>query len=212
MKKIAKILSVALCLAMVLSMAAFAFAAEDKTANMVATELGLENGVDFVSHTIGDITFSGDIGANERNTPKFYTYDSTIRVYSGNVITITPAEGYEIASITVNTVSDKYTLGKAGVELTNVASSEGLDGVSSVLTPADGTKAVVITNDQVDNTQLRITSITVTYAQAGEEIPGGGSDVEPLPPTGDTAPVLMAVVALMAAAGLIVLVQKKRAF
>ena len=52
------------------------------------TAQGYENAQDFAGITVGDIVISADKGENTKNGPKFYTSGTSIRLYSGNTMTI----------------------------------------------------------------------------------------------------------------------------
>ena len=167
-----KTLSWLIVLAMVFAMIPAVFAAEEATSSvtLTASEMGLANAEDFSEYRLEPITFSAEQGASN-NHPKYYTSGAAIRLYQNNSFTITPDEGYVINSITINTVSTQYCVENAGVELTNVASTTGANTTSAVLVPEDGTQPVVIFNDAVNNSQLRIVSVVVEYAAAEEEEP-----------------------------------------
>ena len=183
-----KTLSWLIVLAMVFAMIPAVFAAEETTGSvtLTATELGLANGVPFESKDIDPITFSAAQGENPNNPPKYYSSDSSIRIYELNYLTITPDAGYEITSITVNCVSASYGLDGAACDLTNVASSSNTDTANAVLVPADGTQPVVILNNDnaANNNQLRILSITVDYAVSE------GAEEEPEIPVEPETPVI----------------------
>ena len=160
MKKIAKILSVVLCMVMVLGlMAVTTFAAET---TMTMSGLGIANGVDFGTRTVeGVFTAKTAVGSNPNgNTPKYYTSGTNLRIYTGNTLTITPASGVTISALTIACTSS-YGF-NSSVAVTN---GNSVDGTNVVITPTDGTKPVVITNNKSSNAQLRITSIKVTYTK-----------------------------------------------
>ena len=160
MKKIAKILSVVLCMVMVLGlMATTTFAAET---TMTMSALGIANGVDFGTQSVaGVFSVTTAKGSNSSgNTPKYYTSGTNLRIYTGNTMTITPAAGVTISSITI-TCTSSYGF-NSSVAVTN---GNTVDGTNVVITPTDGTQAVVITNNKASNAQLRITAIKVSYSK-----------------------------------------------
>ena len=65
---------------------------------IVASELGIANGVAVESLTFGNVTATFDKGSNS-NAPKYYTTGSAIRTYGGNTITFTGAVGVTITKI-----------------------------------------------------------------------------------------------------------------
>ncbi len=180
MKKFSKILSIFLTLALVLGMMTSLASADELTATLTASELGLSNTAAFTSATVDHITFTGAKGDNtDGNVPKYYTSGTDIRVYKGNTFTITPDSGYSITSI-VLTCSSGYDMVKAVVELTNGKID---DSNANKIIPSDGTQAVTIKNTVANKDQLRIVSVAVTYtAIGGSETP----DPNPNPDTPTT--------------------------
>ncbi len=162
MKKTAKLLSVLLCLALAIGMiATVAFAADEKTATLTSSALGLSNQDAMVETKIENITFT-PVQGESQNAPKYYNSGTNLRFYEKTSLIITPDDGYTISSIALTT-SSGYSLTDAGVAITNGTNN------GDTVTPTDGTKAVTIANiDEGSGTpQLRIVSIVVTYTAAG---------------------------------------------
>ena len=63
------------------------------TFELVASELGIANGVAVESLTFGNVTATFGLGLNSSNAPKYYSSGTAIRCYGGNTITFTGAIG-----------------------------------------------------------------------------------------------------------------------
>ncbi len=155
-----KILALVLCLVMMVSVFSAVANAATAVATLVAADLGLANAVEFTEKKVDSITFAAAIGTSQ-NAPKYYTSGTALRFYKGNTLTITPDDGCTIVSIEITAAGASYGLDGAGVTLTNATNS------GNTITPVDGTKPIVITNDEVNSNQMRIVSIAVTYSNGG---------------------------------------------
>ena len=175
MKKIAKILSVVLCLALVMSFA-IAVSAEETgmTEGFVASELGYENATAAENWYGEAISIEYDAGGNT-NVPKYYTTGTAIRVYGKNSITISANEGYEIVSVTITTESSK-PMNADNTALTNASATYST--TSTVLVPEYGTEAIVMSYTPSSG-HWRIQGISVEYV--------GGYVEEITPPAGPVA-------------------------
>ena len=166
MKKIARILCILLCLAMVLSFAAAAFAAENTTASVSIADYAAANGwtnstlyATLNLDSVVSVAVSGTpVGSYGQNTGKYYTSDSTWRVYQSDTstVTVTAAEGKTIVSVKVTYISNK-----TGVLLNGDAAVE-TDAVIEVNANSI-TLGVGNTDASVTNGQVRITAIEVVY-------------------------------------------------
>lgn len=165
MKKIAKILSVVLCMVMVLGlMATTTFAAggtatitfvTDATANWSSATV--KDGSTVVATLTGTKESGQYAPANNK--------DDDVRIYTDNKLTITPAAGVTITSVSFTCTSSNYGM-NSDVKLTNAAWTT--TGKDSVLTPANGTAPIVLLNNKakvtgVSEYQIRIKSITISY-------------------------------------------------
>lgn len=165
MKKIAKILSVVLCMVMVLGlMATTTFAAggtatitfvTDTTANWSSATV--KDGSTVVATLTGTKESGQYAPANNK--------DDDVRIYTDNKLTITPAAGVTITSVSFKCTSSNYGM-NSDVKLTNAAWTT--TGKDSVLTPANGTAPIVLLNNKakvsgVSEYQIRIKSITISY-------------------------------------------------
>ncbi len=68
------------------------------TAKFVASENYSTNAADLTEGKVGKITFSWAKGSSS-NSPKYYTSDTTARVYNGNTLTVSAPDGFEITKI-----------------------------------------------------------------------------------------------------------------
>ena len=123
---------------------------------LVASELGVDNGVAVESLTFGNVTAVFNSGSNS-NAPKYYNTGKAIRCYGGNTITFTGAKGVTIT----------------GIEFT-FASGEGTNGITancgtfSTNTWTGASNEVVLTIDGTSG-HRRIAAIEVTYS-VGENV------------------------------------------
>ena len=81
---------------------------------IVASKLGVDNGVEVKEISFGDVTATFDKGSNS-NTPKYYTTGSAIRVYGGSTITFKGAVGVTILSIEFTTQSSNPVVANSTV-------------------------------------------------------------------------------------------------
>ncbi|MBE6285841.1 MAG: hypothetical protein E7093_05295 [Bacteroidales bacterium] len=124
---------------------------------LVASELGIANGVAVESLTFGNVTATFGLGTNSSNAPKYYSSGTAIRCYGGNTITFTGAKGVTIT----------------GIELT-YGSSDGSNAITadcgtfSVNTWTGASNKVVLTIGGTTGNR-RIAKIKVTYS-VGENV------------------------------------------
>ena len=79
-----------------------------KKIKIVASDLGVGNGVEVKELTFGDVTATFNKGSNS-NAPKYYTTGSAIRAYGGNTITFAGAGGVTITEIEFSFASGEGT-------------------------------------------------------------------------------------------------------
>ncbi|MBO7239223.1 MAG: chitobiase/beta-hexosaminidase C-terminal domain-containing protein [Bacteroidaceae bacterium] len=126
------------------------------TFELVASELGVANGVEVKELTFGNVTATFALGSNS-NAPKYYSSGTAIRCYGGNTITFTGAKGVTIT----------------GIELT-YGSSDGSNAITadcgtfSVNTWTGASNEVVLTVGGTSGNR-RIAKIKVTYS-VGENV------------------------------------------
>ena len=134
-----------------------------------------------VPHTISatsgtiDSNISFSTAKNSSSTaPAFNTGDSTLRLYyagaspyKGCSIILTPSNGATITKVEFNTFDTtytptvRYTIGASAMTASDPAAS--LSGTTYTISGLSVTSSINIRNANTSNTQLRITSITVTY-------------------------------------------------
>ncbi len=123
---------------------------------IVASELGIANGVAVESLTFGNVTATFGKGSNS-NAPKYYSSGTAIRCYGGNTITFTGANGVTIT----------------GIELT-YGSSDGSNAITancgtfSTNTWTGASNEVVLTIGGTSGNR-RIAAIKVSYS-VGENV------------------------------------------
>lgn len=132
------------------------------TIKVVAADAGYENAAEWGSYSADEnITISGDIGSNSRDLPKYYTSGSAIRVYTGNTMTITAAEGYVIDSVVITTVSNYNITLETAFSAGTVA---GVDTTTVTVTDINDS-SLTLTNNKASG-QFRIVSIEIVYKAA----------------------------------------------
>ena len=149
-------------------MAANSLFAEEVT--FVFASAGFSNGQLLPDGDLNGIIFySADRQGATNDGPKYYNSGSALRFYAdptnslGNAMVLTPAFGYQITGLTINAISS-YAMPIGYV----------VDGSEAVIVNADESFVYTITgieagsslkfyNATTTTTQLRITSITITY-------------------------------------------------
>ena len=130
---------------------------------------GFTNGQVISSGTI-DAKLSYTAAQNSSGTaPTYYTSGATLRMYAnsaagdGNSFTITPATGYKITSVTVSALTS-YTPSVTYSADGAAAQSASLSGTTYSITGLAAISSLMFKNAQTGSTtQLRMTSVTVTY-------------------------------------------------
>ena len=113
----------------------------------------MENGQDISDIAIGDVILDSGEGDNTNgNTPKYYTKGTAIRLYFGNTITFTCANG-------ISEIAFNITQGSSS----DLSASVGeLDE-----TTWTGTATSVTFTNTHSSDQMRISSVTITYKKEG---------------------------------------------
>ena len=170
MKKINKILSVVLCLAMVLSMAAFTVSAESENATISFADVANRTSVSTEQQVWeqNGITVTNDKAGSTSNVAD---YSNPVRFYKNSSVTIAYPD---MAQITVNCNSASYA----------TALVNSISDANATVTVADKAVTIVFAN-AVDSfvvaalsAQIRVDSITVYTGEVPEE------PIEPEVPTG----------------------------
>lgn len=124
---------------------------------LVASELGIANGVAVTSLNFGDVTATFDKGSNS-NPTKYYTSGTALRAYGGNTITFTGAVGITITEI-------KFTFGSSDGSNAILVDS----GTFSTDTWTGASNEVKFTIDGSSGNR-RLAAIEVTYAVNGNTV------------------------------------------
>lgn len=123
------------------------------------------NGIDVPTTTKAPVTFSFSKGSNN-NTPKYYNTGNGIRLYGGNTMTISVAEGYELTSVVLNTSTGQYAINS---ETTVTNGTIAIDGETTTLTANANVSSMTMTEGGTSG-HARIQSIVVNYtAVAGDK-------------------------------------------
>lgn len=124
---------------------------------IVASELGIANGVAVTSLEFGDVTATFDKGSNS-NATKYYSSGTALRAYGGNTITFTGAVGITITKI-------KFTFGSSDGSNAILVDS----GTFSTDTWTGASNEVKFTINGSSGNR-RLAAIEVTYAVDGNTV------------------------------------------
>lgn len=151
-----------------LSLATLALAASTAMADQLTVtwaDENIGNGIDVPTTTKAPVTFSFSKGSNN-NTPKYYSTGNGIRLYGGNTMTISVAEGYELTSVVLNTSTGQYAINS---ETTVTNGNIAIDGETTTLTANANVSSMTMTEGGTSG-HARIQSIVVNYtAVAGNK-------------------------------------------
>ena len=125
---------------------------EDIEKSIKFAEAEYENGDDVTTVSMDNCTLIFDKGTGS-NAPKYYTSGEAVRCYKNNTLTISSEDN--ITNIVISTVS-----GYAGTISAD-------DGTYSGGTWTGSSKSITLTHSPSDNSQWRITAITVTTEGTG---------------------------------------------
>ena len=118
--------------------------------SIIFNQAGLTNGEDIIDIPIGLVTLNGDAGTNGGgNNPKYYSNGNAMRIYAGNTITFT-ADG-AITSIVLN------------ISTSNASDLEQNTGSYDAGTWTGNATSITFTH--TGSSQIRVTSISVTYSK-----------------------------------------------
>lgn len=123
------------------------------------TSQGYKNAGDVTTVTSGLITLTFDAGTNSNNSPKYYTSDNTVRLYSNNSLTIASSSG-TITNVSITSISkgniDKLSAG-SGTYSTSGTTGTWVGNSASVVFTASAT--------------VKLTKIVITYSSNGTSDP-----------------------------------------
>lgn len=135
---------------------------------MKAGDFGVDTETDMGTQTLSDGTkLTFEKGSNSNNGPKYYSTGSgTIRLYPGNTIAI-DAGSKKVASITIVCDSYKGTDYTAEGKLTSTKGTVSLFNLTYTISNIDASTFTLTNGDTGTGgkTQLRILSISITYAK-----------------------------------------------
>lgn len=135
---------------------------------MKAGDFGVDTETDMGTQTLSDGTkLTFEKGSNSNNGPNYYSTGSgTIRLYPGNTIAI-DAGSKKVASITIVCDSYKGTDYTAEGKLTSTKGTVNLSNLTYTISNIDASTFTLTNGDTGTGgkTQLRILSISITYAK-----------------------------------------------
>ncbi|MGV4414219.1 T9SS type A sorting domain-containing protein [Chryseobacterium sp. T1] len=153
-----------------LAVAAFALSmnAQTQTVDFVFADQNWNNS-QIISSGVIDENLNFTTSKNgSSNNPAYYAADKSLRFYfiangNGGGMTITPNDGAIIKSITINAVSGNTPTVKYSVDETTSKNAVLKNGAYTI-SDIEASKSFMFQNANTSNTQLRITSISVTYS------------------------------------------------
>lgn len=127
--------------------------------------LGLENltsetSVPFTSQKAGDATFTASVGTGTAE-PKYYSNGSSLRLYGGNVFSVSVESGYYISKIEIKSSTD------GTLDLTSLTPSAGtfdINGTVGTLSLDNKTTSTVDFTRSSGGGNVRIIGVTVWYS------------------------------------------------
>ena len=156
MKKFTKLIAAfALLVFMAPTMVGWGQTRTEVEVTWTASEQGYENATDVTDITIDDNISGTFAKASGTNAPKYYTNGSSVRMYNGNTLAITPGSDAEITEI-------EFTLSQSG-GFTVSSGEYSVEELTGTWT-GSSTEAIVFTNGSAQN---RIQVIKVTYITSG---------------------------------------------
>ena len=143
------------------------FAAEgETTVTWTAANAGYSNGATVATVKPDSVvTFECAKGTNTSNPPKYYTSGTNLRLYAGNTMKISVADGYEIKSVVLTASSGYAASASANYYSGDVTASTS--GTATTITPSrSGVTSFTLTN--AGSSQIRLTKVAVTYAKVAQ--------------------------------------------
>ena len=137
------------------------------TVNYVMAEQGWANSTAVPSGTIdSNISFTTSKNGSS-NAPTLFTADNSLRFYfvangNGGGMTLTPSNGAKITSVTINTVAGNVPTVKYSVD-GGANQTASVTGTTYTISGINAATSLSFQNANTTNTQLRSTSISVTY-------------------------------------------------
>ncbi len=122
--------------------------------SIIIKDFGLENAADFETQTKGDVTLTADLGTGQ-NTTKYYTSGEAVRIYGGNIFTISSTK--KISKIVFEFAGSNAI--KADVGTIEVGK---MDYETNTWT---GNENEIVIKNETTKTQIRIVKIHIFYAE-----------------------------------------------
>ncbi len=155
-------------LLLIMLMAANSLFADEVT--FVFADAGFSNGQLLPDGDInGIISYSADRQGSGTDGPKYFNSGSVLRFYAdpanalGNAMILTPAFGYQITGLTINAISGYATPVGYSVDGGNTVIVNADETFVYSITDIEASSSLKFYNAATTNSQLRITSITITY-------------------------------------------------
>ena len=141
------------------------------------SEQGYTNAQEVTELTINShLQANFDKGSNSSTTPKYYNTGTAYRLYGGNTMTITGAEGVVINSITLTTRTGSYVVNSAStVSAGTLSINEGTATITGI-----NANSIVFTQGGSSG-HVRIISMTIDYtaAASGATLEAPTASLEP---------------------------------
>ncbi len=132
--------------------------------DVVFSTMGYENAQDVTEVKVGDITVAFDANGN-KNSPKYYTGGTAIRMYPNNIMTITTSSSEDISSLVLTFSEGKYAyIGAFKVDPILSSGTYAEDGVVGTWTGSS--KTITITCPDATSGSIRLQSIKVNTGAA----------------------------------------------
>ena len=164
-KRVLVVLAVVALLVAAFGISTFA-ADESTTVTWTAANAGYSNGATVATVKPDSVvTFECAKGTNTSNPPKYYTSGTNLRLYAGNTMKISVADGYEIKSVVFTATSSYAASASANYYSGDVTAS--LSGTVTTITPTrSGVTSFTLTN--AGSSQIRLTKVAVTYEKVAQ--------------------------------------------
>lgn len=137
----------------------------ENSITIIPSSLGLANGTEVGTQTLADGTILTFEGGGNKNTPKYYTTGTNIRMYPQNTMRIKSQK--KIVSVIINCDEYQGAIYNASGDISanpgtvnvdgKVVTINGIDALETIMSNTSGTTGAA--------SQIRITSLTINYAE-----------------------------------------------
>lgn len=137
----------------------------ENSIQVTASALGIDNGVDVPTLTLSDGTTISFDGGGNKNTPKYYTSGSAVRMYPKNFMTITSSK--TIKSVVLNCVEASNVPCTAEGKVTANPGTVSTDNLTVTIANVNNNQTVITNSNGSTGTasQLRWSSLVINYAE-----------------------------------------------